>query len=196
MEALNQLKNILKSITPISEHDLEESLASFQPQALKKGDFFVKSGDMCAKAAFLNSGIIRTYYVNEKGDDVTYCFCDTHRFTTSFKSFISRNPSALSMQALEDCELMTITYDALQGLYNQYPAWQAIGRILVEREFVVMEQYASSLSTETAKEKYLRLMKEQPAIIQRAPVQYIASYLGISRETLSRIRNQVAHSIL
>ena len=79
----------------------------------------------------------------------------------------------------------------MQQLYNKYSAWQNIGRILVEKEYMVMEQYASVLNNQSAKEKYLRLLNEQPAIIQKASVQHIASYLGVTRETLSRIRKQL-----
>lgn len=186
----------LNNIVPLSEAQLADTMKYFKNMTLQKGDFFLKAGSACTQAAFIGSGILRTYYINEKGEDTTYCFCTENNLTTSFKSFISQTESALSIQALEKTELLVISYEDLQELYANIPAWQAIGRILVEKEFLVMEKYASTLNRETAKEKYLRLLNEQPSIIQRASVQHIASYLGVSRETLSRIRNQVAHSIL
>lgn len=181
----------IKSLYPISDADLEATLSYFKPIVLKKGDFFVKEGEVCGKAAYINTGMLRTFYINEKGEDITYCFCTENNFTSSFKSFISQQPSKLSIQALEDTELLEIEYDRLQYLYANYSAWQAIGRICVEKEFLVMEQYASCLNSFTAKEKYMQLLNDQPSIVQKAPVQHIASYLGVSRETLSRIRNQV-----
>lgn len=181
----------IKSLFPISDSDLQATLPYFKSKTLKKGDFFVEAGETCIHAAYIVSGAIRTFYINEKGEDITYCFCSENNFTSSFKSFIGQLPSDLSMQAIEETELLVIEYNELQTLYSNYPAWQAIGRICVEKEFLVMEQYASSLNGFSAKEKYARLLKDQPSVIQKAPVQHIASYLGISRETLSRIRSQV-----
>jgi len=187
----NAFRKYLESLAPISEADFRASMAYFQPLQLDKGQFFVRQLEVARQVAFIVSGIIRTYYVNEKGEDITYCFCTEGRFSTSFKSFITQSPSALTMQAIEGTELLVINYWDLQELYKVYPAWQQIGRIATEREYLVMEKYASVLNNETALEKYQRLVIEEPVIVQRAPVKHIASYLGISRETLSRIRKQV-----
>ena len=163
----------------------------FKEQTLKKGDFFVQKGKVCRQIAFINKGILRTYYLNEKGEETTSCFCTENNFTTSYKSFILQNASILSIQAMEETELLIIDYIDLQKLYGISPIWQNVGRVFAEKEYIIMEQYASSLNIETAKEKYLRLFKEQPQIIQKAPVSYIASYLGITTRTLSRIRKAI-----
>lgn len=186
------LQTFINSIYPLPASDLQRGLAAFRSLNLAKGDFFVREGETCTQAAFIESGILRTFYPTEKGEARTYCFCSEHHFTTSFKSFISQAPSALSIQALEPCRLLVISYRDLQDLYASSPGWQAIGRLLVEREFLNMENYANSLNAETAREKYLRLLKEQPSVIKKAPVQHIASYLGITRETLSRIRKELS----
>ncbi|MEW7281336.1 hypothetical protein ABW636_22340 [Aquimarina sp. 2201CG1-2-11] len=80
----------------------------------------------------------------------------------------------------------------MHELYTESANWQKIGRLVAEKEFIIMEQYASILNNETAKEKYLRLLKEQPEIIQKSPLNYIASYLGVTRRTLSRIRKEIS----
>ena len=191
MNALANFKTFLNTMVPISDQDFEKSVLSFKPLTLNKGDYFVKSGDLCKQAAYVNTGILRTFYINEKGEDITYCFCTENNLTASFKSFVSQTASTLSIQALKPTELLVIDYADLQQLYSDFPVWQNIGRILVEKEYIVMEKYASTLNSETAKEKYLRLLREQPSIIQKAAIQHIASYLGVTRETLSRIRKQV-----
>jgi CRP-like cAMP-binding protein len=112
--------------------------------------------------------------------------------TTSYKSFILQQPSTLSIQALEDTELLVIDYENLERLYSTSMVWQNIGRAVAQREYIVMEQYASVLNNETAKEKYLRLLKEQPTVLQKANIEDIASYLGITRRTLSRIRQEIS----
>jgi CRP-like cAMP-binding protein len=98
----------------------------------------------------------------------------------------------LSIQALEDTELFVIDYDKLQKLYSTSIDWQNIGRQIAEREYFIMEQYASVLNNESAKEKYLRLLNEQPEVLQKASVEDIATYLGVTRRTLSRIRQEIS----
>jgi CRP-like cAMP-binding protein len=196
MKIVENFKVFLNDVGSLSDKEFSETMTCFEIKLLEKGDFFLEAGSVCSQAAFIGSGILRTYYLNEKGEDTTYCFCTENNLTTSFKSFISQTPSTLSIQALEKTELLFITHKQLQQLYATIPTWQTIGRILVEKEYMIMEKYASVLNGETAKEKYIRLLQEQPSIIQRASVQHIASYLGVSRETLSRIRRQVANSIL
>ena len=185
------LKKLIRQITPISDIEFEETFLFFKEKILKKGEFFVQQGKVCRQIAFINKGILRTFYLNEKAEETTSCFCTENNLTTSYKSFILQSPSILSIQALEETELLVIDYDSLQKLYATSLAWQTIGRTVAEREFIVMEQYASVLNNETAKEKYLRLLKEQPQIIQKSPVNFIASYLGITTRTLSRIRKEI-----
>ena len=96
------------------------------------------------------------------------------------------------LQAIEDTQLLVIDYENLQKLYAKSVVWQTIGRVVAEREYIVMEQYASVLNNETAKEKYLRLLKEQPNVLLKANIEDIASYLGVTRRTLSRIRQEIS----
>ena len=187
----SNFKKHIQQLVSISDKEFEETMIFFKEQTLKKGDFFVQKGKVCRQIAFINKGILRTYYLNEKGEETTSCFCTENNFTTSYKSFILQNASILSIQAMEETELLIIDYIDLQKLYGISPIWQNVGRVFAEKEYIIMEQYASSLNIETAKEKYLRLFKEQPQIIQKAPVSYIASYLGITTRTLSRIRKAI-----
>ena len=187
----NNFKKFIKQITPISDTEFEQTVLFFKRRTLQKGDFFVRQDKICRQIAYINKGTLRTYYNNDKAEETTSCFCTENNFTTSYRSFILQQPSHLSIQALEDTELFVIDYEHLQKLYSTSPIWQNVGRIITEKEYIVMEQYASVLSNETAKEKYLRLLKEQPQIIQKVPVKHIASYLGITTRTLSRIRREI-----
>jgi CRP-like cAMP-binding protein len=188
----NNFKNYIKQITPISDKEFDETVIFFQEQTLRKGDFFIKQDKVCKQIAFIVKGTLRTYYIKDKAEETTSCFCTENSLTTSYKSFILQQPSALSIQALEDTELLVIDYEHLQELYSKSIVWQNIGRAVAEREYIVMEQYASILNNETAKEKYLRLLKEQPNVLQKASIEDIASYLGVTRRTLTRIRKEVS----
>lgn len=193
IDIIEQLKTKIHSITSISDEEFGQSIRLLQHVRIEKGKHFVEAGKICDKIAFIGKGILRTYTSKENGQEATTCFCSENRFTTSFRSFITKSASEFSIQAIEVSELLTLTYDDLQFLYDNTKAWPTIGRILAEREYLNMQNYALALNQETAKEKYARLMEEQPTVIKRAPVQQIASYLGVTRETLSRIRNQVAN---
>jgi CRP-like cAMP-binding protein len=187
-----KFKEYLQNISTISDKEFEETIGYFSEKHLHKGDFFIKQFSVCRQVGFIIKGTIRIYYINQKDEETTYGFCQENCLTTSFKSFISQTPSDLILQALEDTDLLTIDYDKLNLLYKKYPTWQNIGRIITQNEFLNMEQYASVLNNETAKEKYLRLLKEQPNVLQKANIEDIASYLGVTRRTLSRIRQEIS----
>lgn len=188
---MNKLKEFVQKLAPISDKEFEDSKDSFSELHLKKGEFFVQQGKICRQIAFINNGILRIFYVNDKAEEITSCFCTENSLTTSYKSFILQEPSLLSIQALEDTELFVIDFDKLQKLYSTSMVWQNIGRRVAEREYFVMEQYASVLNNKSAKEKYLRLLNEQPEVLQKASVEDIATYLGVTRRTLSRIRQEI-----
>jgi CRP-like cAMP-binding protein len=188
----NNFKNFIRQITTISDKEFDETVIFFNALTLKKGEFFVKQGRVCRQIAYINKGTLRTLYLNDKAEETTSCFCTENSLTTSYKSFILQQPSTLSIQALEDTELLVIDYEKLQKLYSTSIVWQTLGRAVAEREYIVMEKYASILNNETAKEKYLRLLKEQPNVLQKANIEDIASYLGVTRRTLSRIRKEIS----
>jgi hypothetical protein len=169
-----------------------DTISFFKSLSLKKGDFFVQHDKIYRHIAFVNYGMLKTFYINEKGEEITSCFCQENNFTTYYKSFILQKPSKLIIQALEDTQLWIIDYENLQKLYSISTVWQTIGRAIDEKEYIVMEQYASVLNNETAKEQYLRLLNEQPYILQKASTADIATYLGITRSTLSRIRQEIS----
>lgn len=188
----NNFKKFIRQIAPISDKEFDETVIYFQKQTLYKGDYFVKQGQVCRKIAFIYKGALRTFYLNDKAEETTSCFCTENNLTTSYKSFILQQPSSLSIQALEDTGLLVISFENLQKLYRTSIVWQNIGRSFAEREYIVMEQYASVLNNEDAKEKYIRLLREQPTVLQKATIQDIASFLGITRRTLSRIRKEIS----
>lgn len=188
---MTTLKDFLKQRVSISDKEFDKASSYFEEMMLKKGEYFTQQGKVCRQVAFIHKGTLKAYYLNHKSEEVTSCFCGENCFATSFKSFIQQSPSELAIQALEDVELIVISRDNLYKLYETSAVWQNIGRILAEQEYLVMEKYASMLNNESAKEKYLRLLNEQPRILLKLSVEDIASYLGVTRRTLSRIRQEI-----
>lgn len=189
---MNKFVTLLKTISPITDKEFADAISYFKELVLKKNEFFVEQGKVCRQIAFIKKGTLRTYYINDKAVETTSCFCTENNLTTSYKSFILQQPSTLILQAIEETHLLVIDYNSLQKLYSESIAWQTVGRAVAEREYIVMEQYASVLNNETAKDKYLRLLNEQPNVLQKARVEDIASYLGVTRRTLSRIRREIS----
>jgi CRP-like cAMP-binding protein len=196
MEEHSNYFNFLNTLTYFSREEFVESSKYFRKASLKKGDFMLKARKVCKDIAFIEKGLLKTYSLSSLGQEVISCFCSQNRLTTSLESFISQAPSKLEIQAIMHTDLILISHDDLHHLYQTVPAWLTVSRLLMEKEYLALSKYANSLNSETAKEKYLRLIEEQPLVLQNAAVQDIASYLGVSRETLSRIRNQVMKSIL
>lgn len=190
---MNSFKQFLDKIHPISDQDFNEGFKFFQKVNLLKSDYFVQQGDICDRIGFVLQGTLRIFSSNQYGKEVTTCFCTKHKTTTSYKSFIHKKPSDFAIQAIENAQLLTINSRDLEKLYQQNEAWSIIGRRLMEIEYLVMEDYAVMLNRESAKEKYKKMIHDQPELIQVAKIQDLASYLGVTRRTLTRIREEILH---
>ena len=191
LDVMNIFREFLRKLVSISDAEFAEASSHFRQLTLRKGDYFIKQDDICNEIGFVSSGTLKNCYVNEKGEEIISCFCGENNFTGSFKSFIQRKPSELAIQAIEATEIIAIDYENLNILYQKNQIWQTVGKIITENEYIVIERYASALSSLTAKERYLRLLSEHPKILQKASISEIASYLGITRRTLTRIRKEI-----
>ncbi len=187
----HSFKKLLSRFIIIDENAFESANDFFKEYRLSKGEFLVKEGTVCNQLAYVNQGILRSFYINEKGEDITYCFCADNDIETSFKSFLLGEPSSISIQALEDTSLLIIDKTDLQLLFDTHLFWSKIGRLLTEQEYLKVELHASAVKNESAKAKYLRLVEERPILLQKVPLHYIASYLGISNRHLTRLRKEI-----
>ena len=181
----------LTSLLPISAEEFDSAFVYFKEQRLKKGDYFIEHGKVCKQVAYIHSGLLKSFYTDTKGQSTPTCFCTAQSFTSSYRSFILETPSDISIQALEDTVLLVIAKEDLTQLYESGATWLNISRLSTEKELLQTEQYVASLNNDTAKEKYLRLVQQQPEVLQKASVSDIASYLGVTRRTLTRIRKEL-----
>jgi CRP-like cAMP-binding protein len=190
IEEIKNFKKYLMQMTPMDNESFDIAIKYLQIERIKKGEHLVREGQICNKIAFIYNGLFRIYYLKE-GIEINTCFCKENSITSSFNSFINQIPSKESIQTIEDSVIVTLSSANLTDLYKESTIWQNIRLLLTEKECLRLSERATSLSFESALDKYKNLLKYQPEIIQRVPIQYIASYLGISRETLSRIRSQI-----
>jgi CRP-like cAMP-binding protein len=187
---IQNFKNYLKQVISMDDESFELAAGYFQIEKISKGEYLVKEGQVCNKIAYINEGLFRIYNTKD-GIEKNTCFCKEDSITTSFNSFVNQVPSLESIQAIENSVLITLTAGNLAKLQNRSEIWQRIRQLLTEKECLRLSDRASSLSFESALEKYENLLKHQPEIIQRVSIQHIASYIGVSRETLSRIRSKI-----
>ena len=190
---INEIKNFkqyLAGVIPIDDGSFEIALQYLQVATFSKGEHLVREGQVYNKVAFINEGLFRIYYLKD-GTEINTCFCKENSITSAFDSFVNQVPSKESIQALEDSVVVTLSSENLAKLVGENAIWQTVRQLLTEKECLRLSGRAASLSFEPALEKYRNLFRDQPEIIQRVPVQHIASYLGVSRETLSRIRARV-----
>jgi CRP-like cAMP-binding protein len=158
--------------------------------ACAKGHYLIKEGKVSKHLYFLQHGALRGYY-NLEGKEVTYWFGFENDFVTSFHSFITQQPAVENIQLLEGSILWEISKENLTLLMNKYTDIERLVRIAYERYYIRLEDRFVNAQFKSAKERYQNLLKLAPHIIERVPLGYIASYLGISGETLSRIRSRV-----
>jgi CRP-like cAMP-binding protein len=187
----NAFRQFIAQFIPVEEEAFEAARPYFREVLLQKGDFFVREGEVCGQLGYLHQGLLRSFYLHESGEEMTYCFCSDHQLECAFKSFLLEQPSGISIQALEDSRMLMISKQDLDQLFDSSLFWSRIGRSLTAREYLKMERYAADQKVENAREKYLSLLKEHPDLIGKVPLHYIASYLGISGRHLSRLRREL-----
>lgn len=157
---------------------------------LRKGEFLLRAGEVCNQVTFINKGLFRSYMEIE-GEEVTTNFAFEGNYVTEYTSFVNRQPSSEFIVAMEDAELLQLRYEDLQAAYAKAQVWERFGRLIAEYILTFVSTRNKSLLFKTPEERYLALMKERPKVMERVPQQYIASYLGIQPESLSRIRKRL-----
>lgn len=184
------LKLVIRNSISTSENELDFILSLFKPLTLKKGDYFLKAGQRCNKVAFVESGMLRICYPNEKGEETTCYFSLPGDFITSFASFTNNTPSTENIEAIMATECLVIIKQDLENLYRKVPASQELGRKAAENVAIFMEKRLGLFLNNSADERYQYLLTHNPLFIQTIPLQYLASFLGITPQHLSRLRKK------
>ncbi len=184
--------NLLKLLGEIVELNSEEEeliTSSFKPLILRKNDFFLRSGDVNRKIAFLEKGLVR-YFVYKEDEESTFVFTKEGEFIGDYQSFNNNTVSVQNIQAIEDCELLIIDYPSIQNIFKATKNGNLMGRIIIEHRFDVMVNQLLAIYMQNHEERYKNFVSQYSELSQRIPQYLIASYVGVRAPSLSRIRRR------
>jgi CRP/FNR family transcriptional regulator len=162
----------------------------FTVKKLKKRQYLLQEGDICRCLSFVSKGLLKSYFLDEKGNEHINMFAFEGWWISDFNSFIHQEKAVLNIDAVEDTEVLMITLENYEKMMQEIPTMDRYFRILYQNSLVTKDYRLIVFNGYTAEEKYLQLAQEKPEMIQRIPHNLIASYLGLAPETISRIRKK------
>lgn len=187
---INKALQSFKSIAVLNKEEEQAFLPMLTSRKLKKKEFFLKEGQVCDKVTFINSGYVRLFY-DLDGKENTIQFFFENSWYTDFDSFLTNEPTLENVQALEPTEIVQIKKEDLYRLYDEYPIFDRIGRVMAEQAFLSVSRLNKMRANDKPEQRYLNLFTQRPEVVEKIPQRYIASYLGIQPESLSRIRKRI-----
>ncbi len=188
----NKLENIKKLISnyiEISEEEWSFYSSNLCVKEIKKKETILSQGDICRDVIFVVDGLLRVFFVDNDGEEKTFHFSFENTFSADYESFLKKIPSNYAIQALEDTTIVLMSYEMLHDGYKSLRNGERLGRLLAEEYFFIFNDKIQTIYTQTPIERYHKLTKKFPNILQRIPQHYIASYLNISSVHLSRLKN-------
>ncbi|MFT5859661.1 MAG: CRP-like cAMP-binding protein [Flavobacteriaceae bacterium] len=187
---MNELIGYISSYFETKTEHSEKIAALFKEERVKRNEFHTSFGERHGKLSFVKSGFMRIYKQTDK-KEVTQWISSPGEFTTDLGSIMFEQPARWNIQALTDCELFTLAYSDYKRIQEQISDWAQIEKMFLAKCFMTIEDRIFSFISMTAEERYFFLCHEKPELIAQAPLQFIASMLGITPETLSRIRKKI-----
>lgn len=190
IKQIQPLLDYFQKIIPLNEAEKLLVTELFKPRLYRKRQYVLQEGDVCNQFNFIVRGCLRMYKVDDKGDIHILQFAAENWWISNIGSFHDRKPSELNIDALEDTMVLQIRYENLLTLYTTAPKFDRIFRVLIEKSFVSLQQRLLQTISSTAEERYLTFQQRYSDLSNRLPQTQIASFLGISPEFLSRLRNK------
>lgn len=175
----------------MTENDWQIFSSKLIRKELPKKHLLLKAGQTEKYLSFVENGIIR-FYIPKEENDLTFTFIFDNGFVSAYDSFLTRQPSTYNVETLTQTIIWQLSFDDLQIIYNETEIGSTIGRKSAEDLFLKKSKRELSLLTQTAEQRYLNLFTEQPHLLQFIPLKYIASYIGITPQALSRIRKRIS----
>jgi CRP-like cAMP-binding protein len=184
-----QLKQYLSSLQ-VDDEQTAIFCSKFKVRRTKRNELLLQAGEVCPHIYFVNSGCLRVYMMDVEGRESTRFLIFENGFGTAFPSFTLQEPSLAYIQSIEPSEVLYLSLHDFRDLLDNFPGWERLYRIKLEMDYIASIKRIESLITMDAKQRYNLLMDTHPRVIQRLPSRIVADYLGISQETLSRLKSK------
>ncbi len=184
------MKDYLLSFDLVTVAAIELLMAKAKPRTLKKGDFFMVEGKVCSEVAFIQSGILRSYYTSATAEEFTYCITFPHQFMTAYSSLITGLPTQENIQAMSAVELLVLKKSELDIWAEESINGIKLLKTIAEQQYIHLEKRVFMYQKDTAKERYLALFESHPEYVKQIPMHYLASFLAITPRHLSRLRRE------
>lgn len=175
-----------------STDDYQKIIQSYQEIHIKKGDYFLREGKVANHYWFIQSGLVRSYAIDPSGKDISTNFYAGGDLLIDWPSFFMRQPIRENIQAITDCVCWQLDFNTFQNLFHSIEAFREQGRANLVKSYFTLKNHTISIIADQAKERYLKLIKEKPELSQNVSLKHLASYLGITDTSLSRIRKEIA----
>ncbi|WP_010516796.1 Crp/Fnr family transcriptional regulator [Croceivirga radicis] len=187
---MKEIRRFIDTIAPMNDSDWEFFASKLQKVALEKNTVVLEVGKTEKYLSFISQGIIRLYIPKETSD-LTFGFVFDNEFVTAYDSFLTQSPSQYQIETLTETILWKISNNDLQEVYKKTKNGNLIGRKMAEKMFLIKSKRELSFLNKTAEERYLDLFSDRPKLVKQIPLKYIASYIGVTPQALSRIRKRI-----
>ncbi|MCU0343802.1 MAG: Crp/Fnr family transcriptional regulator [Ignavibacterium sp.] len=187
---LKTFRTFVNRFIPTDDKLFETIISCFEFKKAARKELLLEAGKTANKIFFLSEGFVRFFHTKKDGTEVTSDFYFAPGFITSFTSLIEQKPSIVNIQVMVKMDVLFIKYKDLMALYDKEHKVERLGRLLAEKVFITSEKHLLSFLNDSPQDRYLWLMKEYPEYVKNIPLHYLASYLGVTAESLSRIRNR------
>jgi len=184
----HSLSDYLSRFSTLSNTDIARVEQCFVPMQIARDEHVIKEGQVCKFLSFVESGMFLYYKTGDDGQEIVTGFAEEEEWVSHYQSFIAKTPSPVFIKAIELSHIQTISLEQLNRLCREIAGFEALSKQLVEKAFIQMINQTLEFQNLKAEERYDKLLKTYPSIVQRVPQYYVASFLGIAPQSLSRIR--------
>ncbi|OUS00981.1 CarD family transcriptional regulator [Flavobacteriales bacterium 33_180_T64] len=188
---MNQVREYLEQIVALDDKNWEVFSSKLKKSEFSKKTVLVKTGQVENHLSFIEKGTVR-FYIPKVENDITFGFKFENQFISAYDSFITQSKSQYQLETMTPTTLWRLTFSDLQDIYNNTTVGETIGRKVAENLFMMKTKRELSLLNDTAEERYLKLFSEQKRFIKEIPLKYLASYIGVTPQALSRIRKRIS----
>ncbi len=187
---MEELRNFMEQFISLKPNEWVTIQSHFKPMTLAKGDYFLREGQINRRIGWITAGVCRYAYITPNGDEHTKYFVKEGQFVSSTNSFTNQESSQESIQAMTDVKLYSISRESYLQLFNDLPNWGQLIQKITEYSYAKKVRDISPMVVQDAKTRYEQFLQNQPDVLQRVPLGYIANYLGMTQQSLSRLRRQ------